>query len=65
MKKSVFATLSGIAIGSFLTLGIVTAINVHSQDEYDIMTDSEQMELSYYRYHHDTLSKALEMGINR
>lgn len=65
MKKSIFAMLAGVAIGSFITLGIMVAVDVHTKEEYNVMTDTDQMELSYYRYHHDTLSKALEMGIGR
>lgn len=65
MKKSIFILLAGVAIGSFITLGLVVAVDVHTKEEYNVMTDTDQMELSYYRYHHDTLSKALEMGIER
>ena len=65
MKKSIFAMLAGVAIGSFITLGIMVAADVHTKEEHNVMTDTDQMELSWYRYHHDTLSKALEMGIGR
>ena len=65
MKKSIFAMLAGVAIGSFITLGLMAAVDIHTKEEYNAMTDTDQMELSYYRHHHDTVSKALEMGIGR
>ena len=31
MKKSIFAMLAGVAIGSLITLGIMVAVDVHTK----------------------------------
>lgn len=66
MKKTL-KNISMLGMGLILGVGISWSVNnvSKSQGEVEVFCSAEsvEMELEYYRYHHDTLSKALELGL--